>query len=97
MIKHIALFRFHEGTSDAAIDAFGAALDAMVPQVGLLRTYEHGRDLAATDGTFDYAVIAGLDSIDDYRTYASHPAHVSVIEHHSSVITAESVRVQVEV
>ena len=96
MISHIALFRFKEDVSDEAIQAFADALDAMVPKVPQLRAYEHGRDLGATDGTYDYYVIAGVDSVEDYRDYAAHPAHVHVIEHHSKVIVDEAVRVQVE-
>ena len=96
MIKHVALFRIKEGTPPEAVQAFSDALTDMVPKIDVIRTYEHGPDLGAAEGTYDYAVIAGFDSVEDYHTYSGHPVHVHVVETYAKPIVGGSVRVQLE-
>ncbi len=97
MIKHVALFRVKEGTPGEQVQAFSDALTEMVPKIDVIRHYEHGPDLGAAEGTYDYAVLATFDTVEDYRTYASHPDHVHVVENYVKPIVGGSVRVQLEV
>lgn len=95
-IRHIVLFRFRPGTDAADIAALGAALDDLPGQIDEIRSYRHGADLSITDGTWDYALVADFASVDDYRSYATHPAHLAVIEARVAPIAEQIARVQHE-
>jgi hypothetical protein len=96
VITHVAVFRWKPGTEGARVAAFSAALDEMVPRIPAIRSYRHGRDIAATDGTWDYAVVAEVDDVDALRAYLDHPAHVEVTERHLVGILDAVVRVQID-
>jgi hypothetical protein len=78
-IRHIVLFRFAEGTPEERVTDLAAGLDALPPAIPEIRRYEHGRNLGVTPGTWDYAVVAQFDSVDDQRTYRDHPVHQQLI------------------
>ena len=93
-IRHIVLFRFRPGTDAASVAALGDALDDLPSRIDEIRTYRHGADLAVTDGTWDYALVADFASVEDYRSYATHPAHLAVIEARVTPIAEHIARVQ---
>lgn len=95
MTTHVALFRWRPGTPPERVGAFGAALDAMVPDVPTIRDYRHGPDLGLADGTWDYAVVATFDDVEGLRAYLDHPVHVAVVDGHVRPILAEAARVQI--
>jgi hypothetical protein len=78
-VRHIVLFRFAEGTPDERIADLSAGLSALPPAIPEIRRYEHGRNLGANPGTWDYAVVAEFDSIEDQHTYRDHPTHQKLI------------------
>ncbi|MGB2757508.1 MAG: Dabb family protein [Acidimicrobiia bacterium] len=78
MIRHVALFQWKEGTTEAEIAAITAGLATLPDQIEALRAYRFGPDVGFSEGNFDYAVVADFDSIDDYPTYVQHPAHADV-------------------
>jgi hypothetical protein len=94
MIRHVVVFRFKEGVSSDQIDALDAALRALPGRISEIRSYTTGRDLDLTPSTSDYAVVAEFDTVDDYRTYASHRDHVTVIEKLVTPLITEATRVQ---
>ena len=96
MIRHVVLFRFKEGITDAdirAIDEGLAELPALVPEI---HAYRHGRDLALADANWDYAVVGDFASVEDYRAYSRNPDHIAVIGTAITPIVDEIVRVQFE-
>jgi Stress responsive A/B Barrel Domain len=83
MITHIVAWKLN--TEDAAgkaaaVAAIAGALEPLVdviPELKDLKVYANGADI---DGNSDAVLISHFDSIDDLRTYISHPAHVEAVE-----------------
>ena len=96
MIKHCVTFRFVEGTSDEAISAFEEGLADLPAQIDALKSYAFGRDLGLRDDNADFAVVAEFDDPGGVSVYATHPAHVAVIENLGRSIIAERNAVQFE-
>ncbi len=94
MFRHVVMFRWHPGTTDAQVEAAIAALRAMVPKIPTLRSFEIARDAGASEGTFDLCVIAQFDDADGYRAYAAHEAHVSTVAEHIKPHLAERAALQ---
>jgi hypothetical protein len=95
-VQHVVLFRFHEGTDPAAVDALATALrrlPGLIPQVA---TYAVGPDLGISEGSWDFGVSARFASVDDFHTYRTHPEHQAVITELVQPITAERRSVQFE-
>lgn len=93
-LRHIVLFRFRSDTDPSAVRALEEALAALPARIPEIVAYRHGPDLGLAEGTWHYALVADFGSIDDYRTYATHPEHQAVIAAHVTPIADEIVRVQ---
>jgi hypothetical protein len=96
-VRHIVLFRFAEGTPDQRIDDLTAGLDGLPPAIDVIRRYEHGRNLGVSPGTWDYALVAEFDSVDDQRTYRDHPVHQKLIRELVEPITSERAAIQLDI
>ena len=96
MITHIFMLKLADGATDDQVQHFADGLDELVPQLDMIRGYRHGRDVGIRDDTWDYAVVADFDSVEDYLAYASHPLHIELGVNRSRPIIGESVRVQIE-
>src|SRR5688572_27269185 len=94
MIRHVAVFRWSEGTTADQIEAVATGLDEMVPQVPTIRAYSHGPDLVLGDGRWDYAVVADFDDPAGYQAYVDHPAHQVVATQRIAPIRADRAHVQ---
>lgn len=94
MIRHVVMFQFHDHVTAEQIAEFGAGLSGMVPQVPGIVAYEHGADLGANPGNYDYVVTADFASIDDYKIYRDHPVHRAVIERFTGAMVAGRSAVQ---
>lgn len=96
MLRHVAMFRFVEGTDAARVGRLTAALDALPEQIDEIVAYEFGPDLGLSDGAHDYVVVADFDDVDGWRAYRDHPAHRAVIDDLLAPILAERAVVQFE-
>lgn len=78
MVKHVVSFKLR-GSADerrSAARQFGDALMALPSQIDVLQSMEVGlNDNPAED--WDVVLIATVATMDDVKTYASHPAHVA--------------------
>ena len=93
-LRHVVLFRWKEGTTPAhlaAIEDALAALPALIPE---LVDYHFGRDAGLADGNWDFAVVAGVASVEDYVTYRDHPAHQAALADRIRPHVAERAAVQ---
>ncbi len=80
MLRHVAVFSWVPGTSPADVDAFSSALAGLPAVIPEIREYRFGPDAGlGLSANADFAVVADFDSDEDYRVYASHPAHQDVI------------------
>lgn len=96
MIRHVAMFRFNEGTTAEQVAAAATALEALPSQIDSLIEYKCGSDLEIMDGTWDFVVVADVADADDFITYRDHPAHRAVVTNFMAPIIAEGARIQFE-
>jgi hypothetical protein len=75
MIRHIVLFRWKDGVTDAGIEAVRSSLDGLPSAIPVIRSYVHGSDLRIGDGSWDYAVIADLDDAGAWEVYDADAEH----------------------
>lgn len=97
MIRHVAMFTWSEAATTSQIAAFATELSKMPASVDSIRRYEHGDDLELGPGTADYVLLADFDTVEGYRDYARHPAHLAFIESYVKPIAASIGRVQMHV
>lgn len=97
MIRHIAMFTWSAEATTDQIAAVAAGLNAMPSLVDTIRRYEHGDDLDLGSDTADYVLVAEFDSVEGYREYADHPAHLHFVETTVKPIVASIGRVQMHI
>ncbi|TMD12615.1 MAG: Dabb family protein [Chloroflexi bacterium] len=79
MVRHVALFRWKDGTTAADVSRVEEGLRPLPSQIPCIRAYRFGRDLGIQEGNADFAVVADFEDEDGLRTYAEHPIHVAVV------------------
>ena len=94
MIRHIAMMRWNEDTTDEQIDEVKAALATMPELIPQIKAYAFGSDLELSEGTEDFAVVADFASVEDYKTYANDQRHKDIITAHVLPIVDQTFRVQ---
>ena len=77
--RHVAMFRWADDVPPEHVEQVRAGLDALPAQIDQIRSFVHGADVGVSAGNFDYVVVAEFDQVNDWRAYASHPAHVLFI------------------
>jgi hypothetical protein len=92
--RHVVLFRWKSGTGAAELEALAQALAALPAQVPEIRRYRFGADARATEGNFDFAIVADFDDVESWRRYVVHPAHQKLIAERIRPIVAERAAVQ---
>jgi hypothetical protein len=97
MIRHIAVFRWKDGTTAEQVAEVQAALDRLPAEVPALRAYVHGPDLQLGEGRWDYCVTADVDDAAGYAAYDAHPAHQAVRTEVIGPLVGERAVVQLEV
>ena len=94
MIRHCVTFRFGPEATPEAVEALVAALGALPDAIAEIRDYRFGPDLGLRETNADFAVVADFEDESAFRTYATHPAHVTVIDELVSPIVVERNAVQ---
>jgi hypothetical protein len=97
VLRHVALFRFTDGTTDdqrrAAVESL-RTLPGLVPSI---RAYHVGLDAGHDDGNWDLAVVGDYDDADAWRAYISHPEHVRVADTYVRPFVAARAALQYEI
>jgi hypothetical protein len=96
-VRHVVVFRWAEGTTDADIAAVEAALAELPAKIPELRDYRFGRDLGLSDTTWDFAVVADCDDVEGFHAYRDHPAHRAAADELIVPHLAERAAVQLDV
>lgn len=96
MLRHVALFTWAPGATDAEIAAVTEGLTALPGQIPEIRDYRVGADLGLGEGNHDFAVVADFDSVAGFHAYRDHPAHRAVLETRIRPILAARAAVQYE-
>jgi hypothetical protein len=97
MIRHVAVFRWLEGTTAEQAAAVTEALRALPAQIPSIRSYEAGADLQLGEGRWDLAVVATFDDAAGYQAYVDAPAHQAVATELIGPIRAERAHVQMAI
>lgn len=84
MIKHIVLFKLKD-SSPESIERTVTVLRGLDGKVEQLRSLEVGTDVIRSQRSYDIALIATFDSLEDLEGYQVHPEHKKVIEHMTEV------------
>lgn len=79
MIRHLAVFDFHEGTSTEAIDTLRSRLRELPSLVPDVAAYDVVDDLGLRDTNSALAVVAEFPTADAFLAYVAHPAHQAVV------------------
>ena len=96
MIRHIAMLRWKQETTEAQVDEIESALRPMPDVMPFIRRYELRRDLGI-NSSHHFVVMADFDSADEYREYASNSDHQQVIDTLIAPALESIARVQIEV
>ena len=80
MIRHVVVFKLKPDVSPAQRDEWLETSRRLHDQIDLVRAYSIGADLLRLPRSYDVAVVADFDSLEDVRAYADHPVHLSAVE-----------------
>lgn len=95
-LRHIALFRFSDATSEDAVAEITRALKGLPGEIPQVRAYEVGADLGLSEQTWDYAVVADFDDRASYEAYRDHPEHRRVVAELITPHTTDRASAQIE-
>lgn len=84
MIKHIVLFKLKDSSPESIATTAGV-LHGLKGKVEQLRELEVGIDVVKSARSYDIALVATFDSLEDLEGYQVHPEHKKVIEHMTQV------------
>lgn len=77
MITHIVLFKLRDRGPEN-IEKARRRLLSLLGRVEVLRSLEVGVDIIGRERSFDIALVARFDSLEDLETYRKDPYHVEV-------------------
>lgn len=75
-VRHVVLFRWKPGFDPSQWLDLVRGLPERIPQI---RALSAGPDVLGTDRSFDAAIVADFDRIEDVAAYTDHPAHQPLI------------------
>ncbi len=80
MIRHIVMWKFNDETSRDSIVEMQKRLEDLREKVPSLVEISVGPDISHKERSWDMALNSCFNSVDDLRAYATHPAHLKVVE-----------------
>jgi hypothetical protein len=75
MIRHTVLFQFKPDFPPAERQAWIDGLNHMAGRIPGMLSLSHGPDVLSTERSFDYAIVADFESVEDIAVYNTHPLH----------------------
>lgn len=91
MIVHIVMFTFKEENRAENIAKAKAMLEALVPKIGPLLSMEVGVDFNGSERAMDLSLISTFEAKEGLMEYATHPAHLQVVDFIKEVTVASKV------
>ncbi len=95
MIRHIVLFKLKEFSSDqernqALVDTL-LNFRSLVGEIPQIREYTVMPDMVHGPASYDLAIVSSFDTLDDLKSYQSHPAHQYAVEQNKQWCCEKSV------
>lgn len=78
MIRHVVLFDFKPSFTDEIRAAWTEGLDRLEGNVPGLVRLSHGPDVLGLERSFDHAIVADFESVEDIAVYDTHPLHEAI-------------------
>lgn len=75
MIRHAVLFKFKPDFPAEDKAAWIEGLNRMDGNIPGLLKLTHGADLLKQERSFDYAIVADFNAVEDIEAYNTHPLH----------------------
>ncbi|WP_284974773.1 Dabb family protein [Arthrobacter sp. efr-133-TYG-104] len=75
MIRHAVMFKFSPAFPAADKALWIRGLDDLAGNIPGLLEFAHGADVLQTERSFDYAIVADFESVEDILVYNTHPLH----------------------
>ncbi|MCT9868093.1 Dabb family protein [Paenarthrobacter aurescens] len=75
MIRHAVLFKFKADFPPEDKAAWIKGLDRMDGNIPGLLKLTHGPDVLQHERSFDYAIVADFNAVEDIEVYNTHPLH----------------------
>ncbi len=87
VIRHVVMFKLKPGVSQARRDEWLEMSRRLHGRIELVREFKIGVDLPRLPRSYDVAVVADFDNLEDVRAYAEHPAHLPAVELSERIIS----------
>ncbi|GGH15539.1 Dabb family protein [Paenibacillus segetis] len=84
MIKHIVFFKLKDSSTEN-VERTAKVLRGLEGKVEQLRSLEIGLDVIHSARSYDIALVATFDSLEDLQGYQIHPEHQKVIQYMNEV------------
>jgi hypothetical protein len=97
MYRHVALFRWADGTTDEDVRRVSDGLSTLPGLIPAIRAYTFGPDIGGTEGHWDFAVVADFDDRAGWQAYQEHPEHQRIVAEAIVPIRRERASLQFEV
>ncbi len=98
LIRHAVIFTLKAGTPRESVTSALNNAKRLLPAIPGVRSFSMGEDLGLQPGrSGDMAVVAEFDSIDEVKTYLSHPVHLDYIKDNLAEIVETRISVQFEI
>ena len=91
MIVHIVMFTFKEENRAENIAKAKEMLEALVPKIDPLLSMEVGVDFNGSERAMDLSLISTFETKEGLMEYATHPAHLEVVDFIKEVTAASKV------
>jgi hypothetical protein len=80
VIRHVVMFKLKPGVSSAQRDEWLEMSRRLHGEIDLVRSFSIGADLLRLPRSYDVAVVADFDNLEDVRAYADYPTHLATVE-----------------
>jgi antibiotic biosynthesis monooxygenase (ABM) superfamily enzyme len=80
VIRHVVMFKLKPGVSPAQRDEWLEMSRQLHGEIDLVRSFSIGADLLRLPRSYDVAVVADFDNLEDVQAYADHPTHLATVE-----------------
>ena len=84
MIKHIVFFKLKDPSAEN-IERTVQVLRDMQGKIPQLRSLEVGADVIRSERSYDLALVAEVETLEDLQAYQVHPVHQEVIRYINEV------------
>ncbi len=96
MFRHVVVFKFTPETTRDQLEELARQLRTLPGAIPEIKDYHVGLDAGLNPDSYQFAVVADFDNVDDYLVYRDHPVHRDIISTYVRPIVADRAAVQYE-